>query len=252
MSTSSLDDDRRLYGRRATGGCGDGSSVRCVERSEPGAVVDRRPDETITAACSAGLTHGTCHELRQTCLARLREHGMSLEALEAEGWSSSSRLDQPDRHLGVDWSADEYRRRPKRSSAGAGGDAAMSAAVAPEPIDTSTTTSRVVVASGRGEGRLGRDRPAGAADGGDDDRLPGPAHRDFPTGDGVSRRAASRQFADHVTSTDRPAHRGCGRASPSRPTRSRSPHDRGANGGTVTTDHPQQPADAGELLRADH
>jgi integrase/recombinase XerD len=42
-------------------------------------------DEVISAArARAGLAHGTCHELRHTCLTRLREHGMSLEALQAQ------------------------------------------------------------------------------------------------------------------------------------------------------------------------
>ncbi len=38
----------------------------------------------------AGLAHATCHQLRHTCLTRLREAGMALEAVQAQGrvrWS---------------------------------------------------------------------------------------------------------------------------------------------------------------------
>jgi integrase/recombinase XerD len=41
-------------------------------------------DEVLTAARRrAGLEHATCHELRHTCLTRLREAGMALEAVQA-------------------------------------------------------------------------------------------------------------------------------------------------------------------------
>ncbi len=32
----------------------------------------------------AGLLHASCHELRHTCLTRLREAGMALEAIQAQ------------------------------------------------------------------------------------------------------------------------------------------------------------------------
>ena len=68
-------------------------------------------DEIITAArARAGLAHGTCHELRHTCLTRLREHGMSLEALQAQAGHRSIASTQLYLHLGADWLADEYRR----------------------------------------------------------------------------------------------------------------------------------------------
>ncbi len=68
-------------------------------------------DEVISAArARAGLTHGTCHELRHTCLTRLREHGMSLEALQAQAGHRSIASTQLYLHLGADWLADEYRR----------------------------------------------------------------------------------------------------------------------------------------------
>ena len=42
-------------------------------------------DEVIAGARRrAGLTHGTCHQLRHTCLTRLREAGMALEAVQAQ------------------------------------------------------------------------------------------------------------------------------------------------------------------------
>jgi site-specific recombinase XerD len=68
-------------------------------------------DEVISAArARAGLAHGTCHELRHTCLTRLREHGMSLEALRAQAGHRSIASTQLYLHLGADWLADEYRR----------------------------------------------------------------------------------------------------------------------------------------------
>ena len=42
-------------------------------------------DEILAGARRrAGLSHGTCHQLRHTCLTRLREAGMSLEAVQAQ------------------------------------------------------------------------------------------------------------------------------------------------------------------------
>ena len=94
----------------------------------------------------------------------------------------------------------------------------MSAATAPRTdrhVDDDESCS--VVTSGLSAGGLGSDRSAGAADGGDDDRLSGPAHRVVPTGDGVGRVA-------RVAPVRRPRHQhrpglhvgGCGRASPHR------------------------------------
>jgi site-specific recombinase XerD len=68
-------------------------------------------DEIVAAArARAGLTHGTCHELRHTCLTRLRERGMSIEALQAQAGHRSIAFTQLYLHLGADWLADEYRR----------------------------------------------------------------------------------------------------------------------------------------------
>jgi integrase/recombinase XerD len=58
----------------------------------------------------AGLTHGTCHELRHTCFTRLREAGMALEALQAQAGHRSISATQIYLHLANDWLAGEYRR----------------------------------------------------------------------------------------------------------------------------------------------
>jgi integrase/recombinase XerD len=58
----------------------------------------------------AELSHGTCHELRHTCLTRLREAGMSLEALQAQAGHRSIASTQLYLHLGTDWLAAEYRK----------------------------------------------------------------------------------------------------------------------------------------------
>ena len=68
-------------------------------------------DEVMSGArARAGLIHGTCHELRHTCLTRLREAGMSLEALQAQAGHRSIASTQLYLHLGADWLAAEYRR----------------------------------------------------------------------------------------------------------------------------------------------
>jgi integrase/recombinase XerD len=67
-------------------------------------------DEIVSGARKrAGLVHGTCHELRHTCLTRLREAGMSLEALQAQAGHRSIASTQVYLHLGADWLAAEYR-----------------------------------------------------------------------------------------------------------------------------------------------
>src|SRR5579884_3399934 len=68
-------------------------------------------DEIISAArARAGLAHGTCHELRHTCLTRLREAGMSIEALQAQAGHRTIASTQVYLQIGSDWLADEYRR----------------------------------------------------------------------------------------------------------------------------------------------
>jgi integrase/recombinase XerD len=58
----------------------------------------------------AGLAHATCHELRHTCLTRLRQAGMSLEAVQAQAGHRSIESTRIYLHLADTWLADEYRR----------------------------------------------------------------------------------------------------------------------------------------------
>ncbi len=65
----------------------------------------------------AGLDHATCHELRHTCLTRLREAGMSLEAIQAQAGHRSIESTRIYLHLANSWLADEYRRAADRIDA---------------------------------------------------------------------------------------------------------------------------------------
>jgi integrase/recombinase XerD len=68
-------------------------------------------DEVLSGARHrAGLSHGTCHELRHTCLTRLREAGMALEAVQAQAGHASIETTRIYLHLSNSWLADEYRR----------------------------------------------------------------------------------------------------------------------------------------------
>lgn len=58
----------------------------------------------------AGLQHGSCHELRHTCLTRLREAGMALEAVQAQAGHASIESTRIYLHLADDWLASQYRR----------------------------------------------------------------------------------------------------------------------------------------------
>ena len=58
----------------------------------------------------AGFEHGTCHELRHTCLTRLREAGMALEAVQAQAGHRSIESTRIYLHLTNDWLAGEYQR----------------------------------------------------------------------------------------------------------------------------------------------
>lgn len=64
----------------------------------------------VSARDRAGLAHCTCHELRHTCLTRLREAGMSLEAVQAQAGHRSIESTRIYLHLANDWLADEYLR----------------------------------------------------------------------------------------------------------------------------------------------
>jgi integrase len=68
-------------------------------------------DQIIRATrARAGLSHGTCHELRHTCFTRLREAGMAIEAIQAQAGHRSINSTRVYLHLSADWMADEYRR----------------------------------------------------------------------------------------------------------------------------------------------
>ncbi len=66
------------------------------------------------ARARAGLEHATCHELRHTCFTRLREAGMSLEAIQAQAGHRSIESTRIYLHLANGWLADEYRRAVDR------------------------------------------------------------------------------------------------------------------------------------------
>jgi integrase len=68
-------------------------------------------DEVIDGArARAGLARLTCHMLRHTCLTRLREQGMSLEALQAQAGHASIDSTRIYLHLANDWLVGEYLR----------------------------------------------------------------------------------------------------------------------------------------------
>lgn len=58
----------------------------------------------------AGLERATCHQLRHTCLTRLREAGMALEAVQAQAGHISIESTRVYLHLTNEWLAGEYRR----------------------------------------------------------------------------------------------------------------------------------------------
>ena len=68
-------------------------------------------DEILRGARTrAGLGRATCHQLRHTCLTRLREAGMALEAVQAQAGHRSIESTRIYLHLANDWLAAEYRR----------------------------------------------------------------------------------------------------------------------------------------------
>src|SRR5207244_2830244 len=68
-------------------------------------------DKTLQAARQrAGLRKATCHQLRHTCLTRLREAGMQLEAVQAQAGHVSIESTRIYLHLTDAWLAEEYRK----------------------------------------------------------------------------------------------------------------------------------------------
>ncbi len=77
-------------------------------------------DKILQAArARAGLERATCHQLRHTCLTRLREAGMELEAVQAQAGHVSIESTRIYLHLSDDWLAAEYRRAAERIDADA-------------------------------------------------------------------------------------------------------------------------------------
>ncbi len=77
-------------------------------------------DKILQAArVRAGLERATCHQLRHTCLTRLREAGMELEAVQAQAGHVSIESTRIYLHLTDDWLASEYRRAAERIDADA-------------------------------------------------------------------------------------------------------------------------------------
>ena len=68
-------------------------------------------DEILDGARSrAGVARATCHQLRHTCLTRLRKAGMTLEAVQAQAGHASIESTRIYLHLGDDWLASQYRK----------------------------------------------------------------------------------------------------------------------------------------------
>jgi integrase/recombinase XerD len=68
-------------------------------------------DEVLAGARRrGGLTHATCHELRHTCLTRLREAAMALEAVQTQAGHASIESTRIYLHLADDWLASQYRK----------------------------------------------------------------------------------------------------------------------------------------------
>ena len=63
-----------------------------------------------SARLRAGLAQATCHQLRHTCLTRLREAGMALEAVQAQAGHASIESTRIYLHLADDWLGSQYRR----------------------------------------------------------------------------------------------------------------------------------------------
>jgi len=68
-------------------------------------------DEIVDGARRrSGIAHLTCHQLRHTCLTRLREAGMALEAVQAQAGHRSIESTRIYLHLANAWLVEEYTR----------------------------------------------------------------------------------------------------------------------------------------------
>jgi integrase/recombinase XerD len=74
-------------------------------------------DEVLDGARRrSGIAHATCHELRHTCLTRLRQAGMALEAVQAQAGHASIESTRIYLHLADDWLASNTVRPPRQST----------------------------------------------------------------------------------------------------------------------------------------
>jgi integrase/recombinase XerD len=84
-------------------------SLKGPTRGEP--MTANGIDKILQAARQrAGLRQATCHQLRHTCLTRLREAGMALEAVQAQAGHRSIESTRIYLHLTDAWLANEYRK----------------------------------------------------------------------------------------------------------------------------------------------
>lgn len=84
-------------------------SLKGARRGQP-LSIDGLEQIVRAAKVRAGLQRATCHQLRHTCLTRLREAGMALEALQAQAGHRSIESTRIYLHLTNDWLAGEYQR----------------------------------------------------------------------------------------------------------------------------------------------
>ncbi len=94
-------------------------SLRGARRGEP-LSIDGLEQIVRAAKARAGVERATCHQLRHTCLTRLREAGMALEAIQAQAGHRSIESTRIYLHLADDWLAGEYQRAADMIDATAG------------------------------------------------------------------------------------------------------------------------------------
>jgi integrase/recombinase XerD len=78
-----------------------------------------------TAPAAGRAWSPACHQLRHTCLTRLREAGMALEAVQAQAGHLSIESTRVYLHLASGWLAGEYRRAAALTGADAAAVAEM-------------------------------------------------------------------------------------------------------------------------------
>jgi integrase/recombinase XerD len=108
-----------LSSERPGGGSGRLFVVLKGRRGEP-LSIDGLEQIVRAAKERSGIGHATCHQLRHTCLTRLREAGMALEALQAQAGHRSIESTRVYLHLADGWLDGEYRRAIELIDATAG------------------------------------------------------------------------------------------------------------------------------------